>query len=344
MRRNPVPRPLDKTRAAALLLLAAFSLSCRVSTHSSEWRPDLSVAYAAALGFDSVALRVVLPLLSGAAADSPAWFVLLETSDAEDARRRGVLHVPRLAELRGTSAVQRGRFEGDRLLVEAGVDFSPERRVAAGETEAFPPSVATPGSVGREGYSPFVEFADGIVRNAPLIADSQQHADRVVLIDRVQGSATMRVTRGYASGRTVWYLSTEASDPMVAAIEGATYAPKIAAMAAGMSETDLVAFVNGPRAADDAVERHGMQSAMSGEGDPLNILASLPSEAAYAPLWNLHMAMWTSRAVTDRQRERLLSLTEVRIRIATGLATGMGPDGALTSTGALVNCPVVAWR
>lgn len=332
------------SRFAALTIIAAASLSCRAVTQRATPDTGVSSSYSVALGFDSVALRVVLPLQAGATGEEPAWFVLLETSDAEDARRRGILHVPRLAELRGTAAVQRGRFEGDRLIVESGVDFSPERRVVAGSADAFPPASAAPGAVGREGYSPFVEFPDGIVRNVPLIADATGHADRVTLINRVQGWVSMRVTRGYASGRTVWYVSTDVSDPMVAAIEGATYAPALARAAAGNGSADLVAFVNGPRAAEDAAERHGMQSAMAGEGDPLNILAAPPNEASYAPLWNLQMAMWTPRAVSDRQRERLLGLNEVRARIAAGLAVGMGPDGALTSTGALVNCPVVAWR
>lgn len=332
------------SRLAALTFVAATSLSCRAITQRAAPDTGLSTAYTVALGFDSVALRVVLPLQSGAAAAAPAWFVLLETSDAEDARRRGVLHVPRLAELRGTAAVQRGRFEDGRLIVESGVDFSPERRVVAGATNPFPPTTAEPGAVGRDGYSPFVEFPDGIVRNVPLIADAASEADRVMFINREQGTVSLRVTRGYASGRTVWYVSTDVSDPMVAAIEGATYAPALAKAAAGAGMADLVAFVNGPRAVEDAVERHGMQSAMAGEGDPLNILAALPTETAYTSLWNLQMAMWTPRAVSDRQRERLLSLNEVRVRIANGFAAGMGVDGALTNTGALVNCPVVAWR
>ncbi len=331
------------SRLAALTLFAATSLSCRAISQRATPDTGLSSAYTVALGFDSVGLRVVLPLQNGEAAAAPAWFVLLETSDAEDARRRGILHVPRLGELRGSAAVQRGRFEGNRLVVESGVDFSPERRVVVG-ADAFPPTSAAPGAIGHDGYSPYVEFPDGIVRNVPLIADAASHADRVMLINRVQGWVSMRVTRGYASGRTVWYVSTDVSDPMVAAIEGATFAPALAKAAAGAGSADLVAFVNGPRAAEDAAERHGMQSAMAGEGDPLNILAALPNEPLYAPLWNLQMAMWTPRAVTDRQRERLLGFNEVRARIANGLAAGMGADGALTNTGALVNCPVVAWR
>lgn len=332
------------SRFATLAMIAVTSLSCRAITQRATPDTGLNSAYTVALGFDSVALRVVLPLQAGAAAEAPAWFVLLETSDAEDARRRGVLHVPRLAELRGTAAVQRGRFEDGHLIVESGVDFSPERRVVAGAADPFPPTSAEPGAVGREGYSPLVEFPDGIVRNVPLVADAAGHADRVMLINRIQGWVSMRVTRGYASGRTVWYVSTDVSDPMVAAIEGATYAPALARAATGVGAADLVAFFNGPRAAEDAEQRHGMQSAMGGEGDPLNILSALPREPSYAPLWSLHMAMWTPRAVNDRQRERLLGFNEVRARLASGLAAGMGADGALTSTGMLVNCPVVAWR
>ena len=295
-------------------------------------------------GFDSVAARVVLPLILARAGGAPAWVVVLESSDAADAARRGAVHVPALATLRGTPAVQAGRWQGDTLVLAAGVDFSADRVVTPGTALPFPPSAASPGSVGQPGYRPFVELPDGTVLNAPVVADERHVHDRVTVISRAHRWAAMRVTRGYGASRTLWYVSTEASDPMVAAIEAATWVPGMAEGVPASGKAMLVAMVNGPTLAEDSLERHGMHSAMRGEGDPQNILEAIPAQARYAPLWELHMAMWTPRASAEGARIRLLSVDEVNIRRGEGLVVGMGEGGALASTGILVNCPVLALR
>lgn len=104
--------------------------------------------------------------------------------------------------LRGTVFTQRGSITDGRIEVPAGVDFAPSHLVRPAPDSAFPPVEARPGSIAREGCSPLVELADGTVLNAPVIASASG-----------------------ALGRTVWYISTEATDPMVAAMEGATWAP-----------------------------------------------------------------------------------------------------------------------
>jgi hypothetical protein len=293
---------------------------------------------------DTVAGTATFPLVMGIAGGDTAFFVLLEASDSAAAATRGATYAPRLTELRGTDAVQRGRWDGDRIIVNAGVDFSPAREVQRGTPDAFPPARAEPGAVGRIGYSPFVEFADGAVWNVAVVADAAHSHDRVVRIDRVARQVVLRITRGYGAGRTLWYLSTEASDGMVAALEGATHVPALASLPAGRGSAQLVAFVNGPLEAEDAVERHGMRSALSGEGDPLNILAAIPGEPSYAPVWDLHMALWSPRAARDGLRERLLGVEEVANRASAGLVQGMDGAPQATRTGALVNCPVIVVR
>lgn len=293
---------------------------------------------------DVLASTVTMPFVRGTAGGADAYFVVFEASDSLSAAARHATFVPRLAELRGTAAVQRGRWEGDRLVVTAGVDFAPTRAVAKGSEQAFPPATAAPGAVGRAGYSPLVEFPDGSVWNISVIAHGTQWHDRLSAIDEDAGLVRLRMTRGYGAGDTLWYVSTEASDPMVAAIEGATFVPALAAAPAGIGTAALLAFVNGPLLAADARERHGMESAMSGEGDPLNILEAVPGMARYAPLWDLRMAEWTPRAVRDGLRERLLSVEEVANRRESGLVRGMAGAPEPQRSGVLVNCPVVAVR
>jgi hypothetical protein len=306
--------------------------------------PGLTFTHPAATEVDTAAGTATLPLTLGLAGGDTAFFVLLEASDSAAAAARGATYAPRLAELRGSPAVQRGHWDGDRLVVAAGVDFRPTRTVQRGLTDAFPPARAEPGAVGRPGYSPFVEFADGTVWSVAAVADAAGTHDRVERMDRSAGRVTMRITRGYGSGQTLWYLSTEASDAMVAALEGATHVPALASVPEGVGAAQLVAFINGPSRADDAAERHGMRSALAGEGDPLNILAAVPGEAGYAPLWDLHMALWSPRAVRDGLRERLLSVDEVANRAASGLVQGTDGGARASRTGASVHCPVIAVR
>ena len=336
-----VRRP-PRLTAVAVALLTLSSCTWISGARPPSSHSAFAFTHASTTSVDTVAGTASFPLIAGVAGGEPVFVVVLESSDSSAAATRGVTYTPRLAELRRTAAVQRGRWTVDGIALDAGVDFSPAREVQPGAPDAFPPTSAAPGAVGRNGYSPFVEFADGSVWTIAIVANSAHEHDRVVRIEREARHVVMRITRGYGSGKTLWYLSTEASDAMVAALEGAIHAPAIASAAEGRGAAQLVAFVNGPMATEDAAERHGMRSAMSGEGDPLNILAAIPGESEYAPLWDLHMAMWAPRAVRDGLRERLLSTEEVSNRESSGLVQGM--DGALrtTRTGALVNCPVIA--
>jgi hypothetical protein len=175
----------------------------------------------------------------------------------------------------------------------------------------------------------------------------------VVQLDRNLLFAVFRVTRGYAGGRTLWYISTESSNPMVAAMEGATHAPGLERLARTGAPTDgvrlgIVAIINGPLASEDSLQRHGLRSALRGEGDPQNILEEMPGSPAYTPVWDLHMAVWSPRAVQDRARERLLGFVELEARVRAGMLMPMGDGprhrslGGLVAAGVLVNCPVVA--
>ena len=345
------PRGISARFLFAVIALLALTGACggRNVMTDRMLKPTLGSAQA----IDTATRLAVLAVVAGRAGGAPAWFIITETSDSADAVRRRVNWAPRLSLLRGSEFTQRGTIADGRLTVPASVDFSPVRLVHAAPDSAFPPTVARAGSVARDGYSPFVELSDGTVLNAPVIATASGTLDRVVQLDRNLLFAVMRVTRGYSGGRTLWYISTESSNPMVAAMEGATHAPALEALARAGAPIDdarrgIVAIINGPLAAEDSAQRHGLRSALRGEGDPQNILEEMPGSRAYTPVWDLYMAVWSPRAVRERERERLLGFVEVELRGRSGALMPMGDArvhpslGGLVAAGVIVNCPVVA--
>ena len=95
------------------------------------------------------------------------------------------------------------------------------------------------------------------------------------------------------------YVSTDASDPVVAALENVTFAPLLNhAPFVGGDGTDsarasLAAFVNGQTGAGNP-QRQGLNSALIDGLDPLNLLRWNPSQGRYSPLWDVHPAAWTA--------------------------------------------------
>ena len=65
-----------------------------------------------------------------------------------------------------------------------------------------------------------LSFCDG----AP---DYAKVHDKVTAICPSDGTVTLRLTAGFSFGKPVWYLSTDASDPLPAALEQATFAPAL---------------------------------------------------------------------------------------------------------------------
>jgi hypothetical protein len=190
------------------------------------------------------------------------------------------------------------------LRFEGGVDFSPTRNVV-GSATGFPPLAAEPGSVGDDLYSPIVALPDGSVINAPQVANSSGVHDKVVAIDYTKRSVTLALTDGFSRDDAVLYLSTDASAPDVAALEGSTWAPRLASApragddSSASSRASLAAFLNGPTGTANP-ERQGVNSALLGEGDPLNVLAWKPNQGRYSPLWDVHLSVWADP--TDARR------------------------------------------
>ena len=162
---------------------------------------------------------VTLPLYRGSSKGQTVWYLLLDSSDGADADKLGVNRASKLANARGTTAVQKVKVVNGVIDFPASVDFRPTRVVKPDPATGFPPLDAQPGAVGEWGYSPLIEMPDGTIRNAPQVANLTGRADKIQSFGPGNASVKFDLTDGFANGRAVKYISTDASDPGVAALK-----------------------------------------------------------------------------------------------------------------------------
>jgi hypothetical protein len=301
---------------------------------------------------------VTFPLHRGTSHGQTVYYVVLDTSNGNLSQSLGANTSQKLANARGTAAVQKVRVSNGVVDFPASVDFSPDHQIVGTPGTGFPPTVAQAGAVGEAGYSPLIELPDGTVENAPQLARDAngdgridllgEAADKVVAIDPAAGTVTYRETNGFQGGKPVKYVSTDSSSPVAAALEDVTFAPALdAAPRAGDDSTDssratLVAFVNGQTGAANP-QRQGLNSALLGDGDPLNLLRWNPSQGRYSPLWDVNLARWSDAAVAAGQNVRQTDVGDAQNLAAHGILTA--PDGTpLSASGFIVNCPIVSLR
>ena len=285
---------------------------------------------------------VTLPLHHGRSGTQDVWFIVTEASDSGHAQQWRSSVSEKLANAKGTAAVQKVSVAADGTIdFPATVDFSPTHVITPGPT-GFPPAAAAPGAVGLDGYSPLIQLPDGAVLNAPQLSNNSGTADKVVAIDTAHQSVRYKLTDGFARGNAVVYISTESSDPGAAAIEDVTFTPTLnAAPFAGGDGTDsaratLAAFTNGATGAANP-QRQGLNSALLGQGDPLNVLAWTPNQGRYSPLWDVHLSTWAPGQTPTRQSE----VAHIADLAAAGKITGF-PTGPWVASGFIVNCPIIA--
>jgi hypothetical protein len=334
------------------LVAASLTLACRSYAPQQAIYPIRSL-----VELDTIVGTVSLPLHSGRVGSKLVWYIVTESSDSADAQRRGVTWAPRMAALGTSTAVQPATETADGIRFMAGVDFSPEFSVRAAPDSGFPPLEAKPGSVAEPGYSPFVRLPNGTVLNAPIIGDERNIIERVASLDIRRMRAVMRLARGYGSGRHVWYISTEASDAGVAAMERSTWVPKlaeaptVASYAPNTSRFYLLAIVNGATGRANP-ERQGLASALLDGLSPLNVLHGAPdpnsTDHDYTPLWDLHLARWTPAAIAADQRVKVITLDEARSYVERGWLVSAAPGtpnpilGGLNAVNVVINCQVMA--
>ena len=108
-------------------------------------------------------------------------------------------------------------------------------------------------------------------------------------------------------------------------------------------------MVNGAVGAGNPA-RQGLNSALRGEGDPLNVNQDIPGQGngRYSPVWDVHPVVWTTAAIDSGQRVLLTSGSQVAGAFAHGLIAGAGTGPAnpslqgLPAANFISNCPIVA--
>jgi hypothetical protein len=270
-------------------------------------------------------------------------YIVLDASTSAAQQRYRVNRANKLANARNTAAVQKVQVRNGVIVFPATVDFAPERVVVPGPA-GFPPTAFQPGAVGEPGYSPLIQLPDGTILNAPHIANATGRADKVTSLN-ANATVTYELTPGFANDKEVLYVSTDASDPLAAALEGVTLAPQLA-FAPGQgndgsnsSRSPLGATINGQLGANNP-NRQGFNSALLEGLSPLNALDKTPNQGGYSPLWDVHLGLWTRVAVLRQQNVALKDVDDFFKAAESRLLTA--PDGsAFGAVGIVVNCPVV---
>lgn len=298
------------------------------------------------LSVDTTAHTATFPLHHGTAGGASVWYVLTDASDANVAKAKGLVYAPDLVNLGDAAIVDATQSGGDPVFAGA-PDFSPARSFVAG-TSGFPPASAAPGATAGAGYSPFVRIAGtpGVL-NAPIVAtgdgpfDVEHHTnthDRVVAIDLAKHTVTLALARGFVDGKPIYYLSTEASDPVAASVERATYVPALA-KAAAAAEIPIGVVVDGPidPKAAQGLKYLTLHTPLAADataanaatiGSPFNVLSLAPdlehpyAENGYSPLWSVQV-------VGAPQNTRHTTYADIA--------------GLVKPAGFAVNCPAIAF-
>jgi hypothetical protein len=298
------------------------------------------------LSIDTTEHTATFPLHRGVAHGKTVWYILTDSSDSGVAKSRGLVYAPDLNSL-GDEAIATASMSAGVVTFPGTPDFSPARSYDAG-TNGFPPASATPGGVADAAYSPFVRIAgEKGVFNAPIVAtgdgpfDVLHHSnthDRVVAIDTAKNTVTLVLARGFVSGKPVYYLSTEASDPVAAAVERATYVPRLA-KASPAGEIPIGVVANGPvdAAGPQGLKYLALHTPLAGDatmanaaavGSPFNVLSLVP-DTAHPYAANGYSPLWSAQVVAAPQSTRLTSYAQI--------APLAKPAGFV------VNCPAIAF-
>jgi hypothetical protein len=363
-------RPLSEIRRApAAIYQDQHTITAQPSP--SEVKPEFlgPVLLMKSAHIDLEKGTATLPLRKGKLKDGrPVWFIITDATDENLANLHGVNYSPKLAYGLTGSASRHATIEKDGSFTfnTGSVDFRPVLSIVPGPANApFPPKSFQPGSVGDAGYSPLVyvdNSAKAVILNAPVVSMASEaelntmcdgnvdHAkvhDKVVAICPRDETVTLKMTLGYTFDKPIFYLSTEANDPLVAALETATYTPTLKDLpfaledaSPGESAERIVVVVNGATGRENP-HRQGLVSALSGEGGPLNVLGGIPTiNLDYSPLWRLFPLVWKDEAIQKGYRFKITSALQAAEMDDRGLLQSLD-GGPFRAVGFVVNCPVV---
>ena len=315
---------------------------------------------------DSTKGTLTLPLYKGYMKNGhvPVWYVLTDVDDAGVAALLGLNLSAKLTNA-GPGARTANFDTNGELIFDAGtVDFSPKRVLVSGPSAApFPPVVAEPGSIGDANYSPLVRVlnAGGIFYNAPIVAygvdeshinfpnghvDYSKVHDQVLAIDPYNQTVTFQLINGFSFGHPLWYISTDASTKLVAAIEGNTYAPLMDKLVTGDDDSfgspveRIFIAINGLRDCANP-KRQGLDASLTDGYRPNNTFGGIPTVGTdYSPMWNGQLYEWTPDSLRKGYRQQLREEFQILTYVDEGLLTG--PNGtAFGDSHFVISCPPV---
>jgi hypothetical protein len=293
---------------------------------------------------------VTLPLHQGISNGQPVYYVVTDASDGSVAATMGLNTSQKLANAANTAGVEKVSINHDGTIVfPATVNFNPLPgfTLTPGPT-GFPPAAASPPAVGEPGYSPLIQMPDGVVLNAPQVANNTGQANKVVSIDFATKTVTYKETNGFQGGKALRYASFDSSDPTAATIEHVTYAPALNNLptlnddSTASSRASLAGFTNGQTGATNP-NRQGLNSAILDGLDPLNVLRWNPTQGRYSPIWDAHLTQWQ---VAPGQRTLQTDFGTVQGLADHGTVVGFNGTAQGTTfaaSGIIVNCPIIAF-
>lgn len=296
-----VARPAQAADSAPLAL---FPATTTLAGQVSGRLPRDKLTLTSALAVDLTDDLVVLPLHHGTYHGQSVWYVITDVSDMGIARTLGLNFAPRLANIdRGCASclqtvASTSPVLGRGVATFAGVpDFSAARVLVPGQ-QGIPLLRSQPGAVADASYSPFVRIrGTRAVYDAPIVAvgsgefDVVHHSDthdRVLAIDTRAMTVSLLLAHGFANGQPIVYLSMDASDPLTATFDRATFVPALGAapypngsipLTADLEQNEYVPGVTlspppPPRYADDEVNSARAElfsfanGSLSGAGQP----------------------------------------------------------------------------
>ncbi|MDQ6732067.1 MAG: hypothetical protein M3022_17710 [Actinomycetota bacterium] len=389
--------------AALIILLAASPGAAQAGGGGDRFLPGSRLLLRSAKLVDLHNNIVRLPLHRGTANGKTVWYILTESSDFGLAKDLNVNYSAKLGNIPISCAacVQTVSLNSDPNLkfgesevqFNGAPDFSPTRQLVSNGASSPAPKIAQPGAVAGPGYSPFIRIAgSSVVYNAPIVAtgdgpfDVKTHsntADRVLAIHpavKVRGGQYSQATvdilfvRGFDAGKPIFYLSTEASDPVAATLERATYTPVLNGAsfrggddALGSGRERIFVFTNGQNgnaqaqgighliadghASENAsLDNRPLLDALRKGGDLLNVLGDFPTLSdprhsnAYSPLWDAQFGEWSKKALSTGQATRQTDENQILNLAANRPDLLTGPGGAdYGSVGFVINCPVIGF-
>jgi hypothetical protein len=301
-----------------------------------------------------------LPLHKGTSHGQTVYYVVMDTSDQALSDSLGVNFAPKLANAKGTKAVQVVTMANGLVDFPGTVSFGHKRVVTPGPT-GFPPAQAVPPSVGDAQYSPLIQLPSGVFENAPQVANNSGQADKVVTLDTNHMTVTYRATQGFYENKMIHYASFDGSIPVAAALEDVTLAANLNDLPKPGDEDpmtsareELIAFVNGPTGATNPFGQGLSYAILSNVAfqSPKNLLHETPvlpqhadvGSTDYTPMWDVHLAEWTTDAVAAGDRTQLRDIDTVADRYINAMpALVTGPGGMpFGPNGFVVDCPLVS--